>query len=126
MWFEVAREIWHRGNRLVYVMAPLGSEDEWKLYKICARDSRLKGAEVVAEVVSLMGGEMLVQGTEMIEDVIADPIVVKKPSQDECQNVTHRVTLGSEMAKAHSKSHNLALASDEFDVDTLDNESRNE
>jgi hypothetical protein len=83
----------------------------WKLYKSCARDSRLKGAKIVAEVVPLMGGEMLVQGTGMTEEVIVDPIVVEQPSQDECQHVTQRVSLGSEMAKANPESHNLALAS---------------
>jgi hypothetical protein len=33
------------GNRPIYVMLPLGFEDEWKLYKSYARQSRLKGAE---------------------------------------------------------------------------------
>jgi hypothetical protein len=54
---------WGGGDGPVYVMLRLRSEDEWKLYKGCARDSGLKGAEDVAEVVSLTGGEMLVQGT---------------------------------------------------------------
>jgi hypothetical protein len=35
------------GNRPVYVMLPLWSEDEWKLYKACAKDYGLKGAEIV-------------------------------------------------------------------------------
>jgi hypothetical protein len=48
---EVTQEIWHGGNRPVYVMLPLRSEDECKLYKEYFRDSRLKGAEVVAKVV---------------------------------------------------------------------------
>jgi hypothetical protein len=59
------------------------------------------------------------------EEVIADPIVVEQPNQVECQHITHRVSLGSEMAKANPKSHNLALASDKFDVDMLDNEPSN-
>jgi hypothetical protein len=65
-------------------MLPLESEDGWKFYETCARDSRLKGAEVVSEVVSLTGGEILVQGTSMTKEVIADPIIVEQPSQNEC------------------------------------------
>jgi hypothetical protein len=57
-------------------------------------------------VVPLTGGEMLVQRTGMTEEVIDDPIVIEQLSQDEC--------------------HNLALASDEFDVNILDNEHCNE
>jgi hypothetical protein len=53
MQVEVAQEISHGGNRPVYVMLPLRSEDKWKLHKECARDSGLKGAEVIAEVVPL-------------------------------------------------------------------------
>jgi hypothetical protein len=52
--------------------------------------------------VSLTGGEMLGQGTRMIEEIITDSIVLEQPSQDECHNVTHRVSLGSKMAKSHS------------------------
>jgi hypothetical protein len=50
-------------NRPIYVMLPLGSEDEWQLYKSCARQSGLKGVEVVAEIASLPGGEITVQET---------------------------------------------------------------
>jgi hypothetical protein len=39
------------GNRPVYIMLPLESEDAWKFYETCARDSRLKGAKVVSGVV---------------------------------------------------------------------------
>jgi hypothetical protein len=80
------------------------------------------GVEVVVEVVPLAGGEMLVQGMGITYEVTTDLIIVEQPSQDECQNVTHTVSLGSKMAKAHPESHNLALASDKFDVNTLDNE----
>jgi hypothetical protein len=34
-------------NRPIYMMLPLGSEDECQLYKSCASQSGLKGAEVV-------------------------------------------------------------------------------
>jgi hypothetical protein len=34
------------GNRPIYVMLLLGSEDECQLYKSCASQSGLKGAEV--------------------------------------------------------------------------------
>jgi hypothetical protein len=74
--------------------------------------------------VSLMGEEILVQGTGMTKEVIADPIVVEQPSQDECQHVTHRASLGREIAKANLESH--ALARDEFYADTLDKEPSNE
>jgi hypothetical protein len=30
-----------RGNKPIYVMLPLGSKDEWQLYKSCARQSEL-------------------------------------------------------------------------------------
>jgi hypothetical protein len=126
MQVEVAQEISHGGNRPVYVMLPLRSEDKWKLHKECARDSGLKGAEVIAEVVPLTGGEMLVQGTGMTEEVIVDPIVLEQLSQDECHNVTHRVSLGREMAKSHLEFRNLVLANNEFDVNILDNEPSNE
>jgi hypothetical protein len=36
------------GNRPIYVMLSLGSEDECQLYKSCASQSGLKGVEVVA------------------------------------------------------------------------------
>jgi hypothetical protein len=48
------------GKRPIYVMVPVGSEDEWKLYKSCASQSRLKGAKVVAEIASLPSGEVTV------------------------------------------------------------------
>jgi hypothetical protein len=40
-------------NRPIYVMLPLGSENEWQLYKSYASQSGLKGAEVVAEIAPL-------------------------------------------------------------------------
>jgi hypothetical protein len=49
------------GNRLIYVMLPLRSEDEWLLYKSCANEPRLKGAEVVAKIAPLPSGEIIVQ-----------------------------------------------------------------
>jgi hypothetical protein len=33
------------GNRPIFVMLPLGSKDEWQLYKSCASKSGLKGVE---------------------------------------------------------------------------------
>jgi hypothetical protein len=48
------------GSRPIYVVLPLGSEDEWQLYKSCASQSGLKGAEVVAEIAPLPGGEITV------------------------------------------------------------------
>jgi hypothetical protein len=34
-------------NIPIYMMLPLGSENEWQLYKSCASQSGLKGAEIV-------------------------------------------------------------------------------
>jgi hypothetical protein len=48
------------GNRPIYMMLPLGSEDEWQLYKSCASQSELKGAEVVGVIVLLSAGEITV------------------------------------------------------------------
>jgi hypothetical protein len=49
------------GNRPIYVMLPLGSEDEWQVYKSCASESGLKGAEVVEKIALLPSGEIIVQ-----------------------------------------------------------------
>jgi hypothetical protein len=46
------------GNRAIYVMLPLGTGDEWQLYKSCASQSELKGAEVVAEIAPLPVSEI--------------------------------------------------------------------
>jgi hypothetical protein len=63
------------GNRPIYVMLPLGSKDECQLYKSCASQSRLKGAEVVAKIALLPGGEITVQEMGVTtEEIIASPI----------------------------------------------------
>jgi hypothetical protein len=60
----------------------------------------LKGAEVVPEITSLPGGEIIVQETGVtIEEIVVDPIAVEKTSQEELHGATHRVSLGSELAK---------------------------
>jgi hypothetical protein len=72
------------GNRPIYVMVPLESEDECQLYKTCARDSGLKSAKVVAEMTLLHNGEMNVHKMGITtEETIADPIVVEQLSQEE-------------------------------------------
>jgi hypothetical protein len=92
------------GNRPIYVMLPLGSEDEWQLYKSCACQSRLKGAEVVAEITPLPGGEITIQKTGVTtEEIIANPIAVEWASHEEWQGATHRVRLGSKLAKTNSE-----------------------
>jgi hypothetical protein len=48
------------GNIPIYVMLHLGFEDEYQLYKTCGKNSRLKGAEVVAKLVPLPDGETTV------------------------------------------------------------------
>jgi hypothetical protein len=79
-------------NRPIYVMLPLGSEDEWQLYKSCARQSGLKGVEVVAEIASLPGGEITVQETGVTtEEIVVDPIAVEQASQEELHGATHMV-----------------------------------
>jgi hypothetical protein len=68
------------------------------LYKSCARQSALKGAEVIAEITPLSGGEITVHDTGVTtEETITDPIAVEQLTQEEWQGVTHRVSLGSEL-----------------------------
>jgi hypothetical protein len=56
------------------------------LYKSCANQSGLKGADVVAEIAPLPGGEITVHETGVtIEETIADPIAVEQPTQEEWQ-----------------------------------------
>jgi hypothetical protein len=100
-------------NRPIYIMLPLGSEDEWQFYKSCARQSGLKGAEVVAEMAPLSGGEITMHEMSVtINETIADPIVVEQTSQEEWQ--------ASELVKINPKSLNLAVVRDEFDADMFD------
>jgi hypothetical protein len=48
------------------------------LYKSCARQSGLKGVEVVEEIAPLPDGEITVQETGVTtEEIIVDPIVVE-------------------------------------------------
>jgi hypothetical protein len=90
-------------------------------------DFILKGAEVVAEYTPLSASKMIMHGARITtEEIIVDPIVVEVPSQEECQGVTHRVSLGSELAKMNFESLNIALVRDEFDVDTFDENLDNE
>jgi hypothetical protein len=80
------------------------------LYKSCASQSGLKGAEVAVEIVPLPGGEITVQETGVtIEEIVVDPIAVQHASQKEWQGATHRVSLGSELAKTNSKALNPAM-----------------
>jgi hypothetical protein len=109
------------GNRPIYMMVPLRSKDEWLLYKLCANESGLKGAEVVAEIVPLPSGEITVQEMSvMTEEIIVDPIAVEQASQEELHGATHRVNLGSELVKTNSKALNVAVVTDEFDDETFD------
>jgi hypothetical protein len=65
-------------------MLPLWSEDECQLYKSCARQSELKGAEVVTKIALLSVGEITVHEMGvMTDETIADPIVVEEPRQEE-------------------------------------------
>jgi hypothetical protein len=72
------------GNRPIYVMLPLGSEDECQLYKSYASQSGLKGAVVVAEIASLLGGEIHIQETGVTtEEIVADPIAMEQLTHEE-------------------------------------------
>jgi hypothetical protein len=65
-------------NRPIYVMLPLRFEDEWLLYKSCASESGLKGAEIVAEIALLSSDEIIVQETGVTtEEIVVDPIAVE-------------------------------------------------
>jgi hypothetical protein len=97
------------------------------LYKTFTSQSGLKGAKVVVEMTSLSASEIIVHETCLTtEETIADPIAVEQLSQEECQGVTHRVSLGSELVKMNHESLNLALVRDEFDADTFDENLDNE
>jgi hypothetical protein len=101
-------------------MLPLGSKDEWELYKSCASQSGLKGADVVAEIAPLSIGEINVHETGvMTEEIVVDPIAVEHPSQEELQGVTDRVSLASELTKIYYEALNLTVVTKEFDVDTF-------
>jgi hypothetical protein len=108
-------------NRSIYVMLHLGSEYECQLYKSYASQSGSNGAEIVAEIASLSGGEITIHETGVTtEEIIVDPIAVQQVSQEEWQGATYRVSLGSELAKINSESLNLAVVTDEFDDETFD------
>jgi hypothetical protein len=81
----------------------------------------LKGTEVVGVIAPLSTGEITVHedGVTM-KEIIADPITIEQPSQEELQGVTPTVSLASELAKTNSEALNLAVVIDEFDVDTFD------
>jgi hypothetical protein len=87
----------------------------------CATDSRLKGVEVVGEISPLSVGEIIVHETGVTTDeTIADPIAVDQLSQEELHGVTHRVSLASELAKTHSEALNFTVVTEEFDINTFD------
>jgi hypothetical protein len=80
----------------------------------------LKGAEVVGVIALLSGGEITVHEDNVTtEEIIADPIMIEQPNQEELQGVTHTISLASELAKTNSEALNLAVVTDEFDVDTF-------
>jgi hypothetical protein len=54
------------------------------LYKSYPNQSGLKGAEVVAKIISLSGGEIIVQETSVtIKEIVVDPITMEQASQEE-------------------------------------------
>jgi hypothetical protein len=85
----------------------------------------LKGAEVVGVIVLLSVGEIIVHEDGVTtEETIADPITIEQPSREELQDVTHTVSLASELANINSEALNLAVnlaaVTNEFDADTFD------
>jgi hypothetical protein len=91
------------------------------LYKSCASESGLKGAEVVAEIALLPSGQITVQEMGVTaEEIIVDPIAVEQASQEELHSATHRVSLGSELAKINSNALNHVVVTDEFDDEIFD------
>jgi hypothetical protein len=81
----------------------------------------LKGAEVVGVITQLSAGEITVHEDDVTtEETIADPIVIEQPSQEELWGVTHTISLASELAKINFEALNLAVVTDEFDVDMFD------
>jgi hypothetical protein len=80
------------GNQPIYMMVTLVSEDECQLYKSCASQSGLKGAEVVGVITPLSAGEITVHEDRVTtEEIIADPITIEQLSQEELQGVTHTI-----------------------------------
>jgi hypothetical protein len=74
------------------MMVTLVSEDECQLYKSCASQSGLKGAEVVGVITPLSAGEITVHEDRVTtEEIIADPITIEQLSQEELQGVTHTI-----------------------------------
>jgi hypothetical protein len=103
------------------MMLPLGYEDECQLYKSCASQSGLKGAEIVGVIAPLSAGEITVHEDGVTtEKTIADPITIEQPSQEELQGVTHTVSLASELVKTNSEALNLTVVTNEFDANTFD------
>jgi hypothetical protein len=91
------------------------------LYKSCASQSELNGAEVVAEIALLPDGEITVQEMGVTtEEIVVDPVAVQQVSQEEWQGATHRVSLGSELAKINSEALNHAVVTDDFDNEMFD------
>jgi hypothetical protein len=81
----------------------------------------LNGAEVVRVIAPLSAGEIIVHENGVItEETIADSITIEQPSQDELHGVTHMASLASELAKTNSEALNLAVVTNEFDIDTFD------
>jgi hypothetical protein len=65
-------------------------------------------------------GEITIQETGVTtKEIIVNPIAMEQASQEECHDATHRVSLGSELAKINSEALNLAVVIDEFDDETF-------
>jgi hypothetical protein len=69
----------------------------------------------------LPNGEVTVQEMGVLtEEIIVGRIAVEQASQEELHGATHRVSLGSELAKTNYEALNLAVVTDEFDDKTFD------
>jgi hypothetical protein len=70
----------------------------------------------------LPNGDVTVQEMGVLtEEIIVGRIAVEQASQEELHGATHRVSLGSELAKTNYEALNLAVVTDEFD-DNVDTE----
>jgi hypothetical protein len=73
------------GNRPIYVMLLLRSKDEWLLYKSCASELGLKGAEVVAEIAPLPNGDITVHETSVTtKEIVVDLLRWSKRAKRSC------------------------------------------
>jgi hypothetical protein len=81
----------------------------------------LEGVEVIGVIALFSTGKITVHDDGVItEETKSNPIMIEQPSQEELQGVTHMVSLSSKLVKSNSEALNLAVFTNEFDVDMFD------